>query len=142
MSVVKWILITVGALVLLLVAVGIGGSFYLFNGPSVELSATDMEIGSAWSPTERRTFVMGCMKRVDNAKKAVAACECIAREAETKTSRAVRLLLSATFEGDYRQMAKVAVAAGKVAAKTGTTVNEIDGKEMGDRMVRACSKLG
>lgn len=141
MKVLKWILIAAACLTVLLIAVGIGGYFYVFRGPSLELSAADLEVGSPWAPTERATFVSTCVKKSNSEyrERTSTFCECVAKETETKTSRAARLMLAASFEDDWRQMAKVVLATGIVAIKNDApSIGE--GRDVAESLKRNCGK--
>jgi uncharacterized membrane protein len=141
MKVLKWILIATACLTVLLIAVGIGGYLYVFRGPSLELTAADMEVGSPWPPTERAALVSACLKKSnsEHRERASTFCECVAKETETKTSRAARLMIAADFDDDWRQMARVVLATGIVAFKTdASSIGE--GRDVAESLQRNCGK--
>jgi len=142
MKVMKWILIAAACLVVLVIAVGIGGYLYVFRGPKVELTEGDLKVGSPWGgPAERSGFVSTCQKKYTSEyrERSSTFCECVAKETETKTSRAARLMLAADFADDWRQMAKVVLAAGMVAFKTDApSIGE--GQDVAENLKRNCGK--
>jgi hypothetical protein len=141
MKLLRWVLIVAGSLVVLLVAAGIGGYFYVVSGPSLELSVKDWEIGSPWPPTERAAFVSSCLKTSGSAhrERTPVFCECVTKEAETKISRVGRLMIAADFEDNWRQMAKVVLAAGWLLVTTDKSID--DGLGVSESLNRDCAKL-
>jgi len=141
MKVMKWVLIAVAGLAVLLIVVGIGGYLYVFSGPRVELAGADLKVGSPWSgPTERAAFVSTCQKKYSSEyrDRTSTYCECVAKETETKMSRAARLMLAADFADDWRQMAKVVLATGIVAYKTDAP--SIGEGDVAENLKRNCGK--
>jgi hypothetical protein len=139
MKVLQWILITLGVLVTLLIAICIGGYFYVVSGPDLVVTAKDLEVGAPWSATERAGFVSACVKKsgATHPDTAPKVCECVAKETEAKTSRAVRFIVAATFDGDWRKVAKVVVETAKVAASTGATSTD-DGRAIAESLKANC----
>jgi hypothetical protein len=139
MKFLKWILIIGGSLIVLLVAAGIGGYFYVVSGPRLELSAKDWEAGSPWPATERAAFASACLRTSpSHPERKPAFCECVTKEAEAKASRTERLMLAAEFEDSWRQMAKVVLAMGTFLM---TTDKSFDDTPFGESLKRNCAKL-
>jgi hypothetical protein len=140
MKFLKWMLIIAGSLVVLLVVAGVGGYFYVVSGPSLELSARDLDVGSPWSATEREAFVATCMRTspAEHRERAPVFCECVTKELETQASRVERLIFAAGLEDNWRQMAKVVLATGILTLRTDKSLDEHD---IGERVKRTCGKL-
>jgi hypothetical protein len=99
MTVLKWVLIVFGALLLLVIAIVAGGLYWASTVDSVKLTATDLEVGGSYSAEERQSLLESCQKSAGAPAPDKDACTCIADKAGTEFSRFERLALTAGFEG-------------------------------------------
>lgn len=99
MTVLKWVLIVFGVLLLLFVAVVAAGLYWASTVEPVKLTAADLEVGGSYLAEERQALLDSCQKSAKAPASDKEACTCIADKAGTKFSRFERLALTAGFEG-------------------------------------------
>jgi len=140
MAVLKWVLIVFGALVLIVLAVAIGGYFWATSVEGVKLTAEDLKAGGAYPPEERQTLLEACRKNLKTPAADKDACSCIAEKAGTVISRFERLALTAGFEGSAIKI----VALSKGLMQSGIPQAQVDAMQansetrMGDLM-KSCN---
>ena len=99
MTVLKWVLIAFGVLLLVIIAVVAGGLYWASTVESVKLTAADLEVGGSYPADERQELLDSCQKGSETPESTKDACTCIADRAGTEFSRFERLALTAGFEG-------------------------------------------
>lgn len=99
MTVLKWLLIAFGVLLLVFVATIAGGLYWASTVESVKLTTVDLEVGGTYPVEERRALLESCQKSAEAPASDKDACTCIADKAGTEFSRFERLALTAGFEG-------------------------------------------
>lgn len=99
MTVLKWVLIVLGVLLLVFVAVVAGGLYWASTVESVKLTAADLEVGGSYPAEERQSLLDSCQKSAEAPATDKDACTCIADRAGSEFSRFERLALTAGFEG-------------------------------------------
>ncbi len=98
MTVLKWVLILFGVLLILFVAVVAGGLYWASTVESVKVTASDLEVGGSYPADERQSLLASCQKTVESPSSESPACACIADKAGTELSRFERLMLVAGLE--------------------------------------------
>ncbi len=99
MTVLKWVLIVFGVLLLLFVAVVAVGFYWASTVEPVKLTAADLDVGGSYPAEERQALLESCRKSSQGPASERDACTCIADKAGTEFSRFERLALTAGFEG-------------------------------------------
>ena len=122
MKVLKWVLIVFGAVLLVFIAVGAGGLYWASTVESVKLTAADLDIGGSYPPEERQALFDACKSSSENEGGDEAACTCLTDNAGTESSRLERLILVASFEGNWTRI----VALVKGVAFSGLPEEKID----------------
>ena len=105
MTVLRWVLIAFGVL-FFLVAAGLFGVLYWASSvESVQVTQADLAIGGSYPPEEKQALLDACNGR--NVEKRDDTCTCIADRAGTELSRFLRLVLTATLEGNATKIVAV-----------------------------------
>lgn len=99
MTVLKWVLIVFGVVLLVFIAVVAGGLYWASTVESVKLTAADLEVGGSYPAEERQALLDSCQKSAEAPATDKVACTCIADKAGTEFSRFERLALTAGFDG-------------------------------------------
>lgn len=129
MSVLKWILITLGVLVLAFIAILVGGYYWASTVESVKLDAADLKVGGAYPPEERQALLDACQKNMQAPPGDKGACACIADKVGTAMSRFERLTLTAGFDGSATKI----VALTKGLIDSGIPQAEVDAMQAGSK---------
>lgn len=140
MSVLKWVLIVLGVLVLIGFAVIAGVVYWASTVESVKLTVADLDVGGAY-PTEERQHLLDACRAKQSPPGSDGPCSCIADRAGTDLSRFERLIFTAGFEGNPTRIAGVV----KGLIDSGIPQAKIDAleKDSGARfesLVKACGK--
>ncbi len=138
MSVLKWVLIVIGAIVLLAVVAIIGTFFWASTIEGVKLTEADLQVGGAYPAEERQQLLDICAKKRKGAE-GDDRCVCIADRAGKDFSRFERLVFVASFEGDATRI--VALTKGLVdSGIPQSRVEELqkDSKSRIDGLLKAC----
>jgi len=98
MTVLKWVLIVFGLLLLVIIAVVAGGFYWVSTVESVKVTAADLEVGGSYEADERQALLTSCRKTAESQSSAKEACACIADKAGTELSRFERLMFVAGLE--------------------------------------------
>ena len=98
MTVLKWVLVVFGVLLILFIAVLAGGLYWASTVESVKVTAADLEVGGSYPADERQALLASCQKTAESPSSAKEACACIADKAGTELSRFERLMLVAGLE--------------------------------------------
>jgi uncharacterized membrane protein len=127
MSVLKWLLIILGVLVLFGVVAIVGTLYWASTVESVKLTEADLQVGGAYPPEERQQVLDVCAKRRKPGQDGDDRCVCIADRAGTDFSRFERLILTATLEGSPTKI--VAITKGLIASGVSQEKSEALEKE-------------
>lgn len=98
MTVLKWVLIVFGLLLLVIIAVAAGGFYWVSTVESVKVTAADLEVGGSYAADERQALLASCQKTAESQSSVKESCTCIADKAGTELSRFERLMLVAGLE--------------------------------------------
>ena len=100
MSVLKWVLIVIGAIVLLGVVAIVGTFFWASTIESVKLTEADLQVGGTYPAEERQQLLDICAKKRKTGTEGDDRCVCVADRAGKDFSRFERLVFIASFEGN------------------------------------------
>ncbi len=139
MSVLKWVLIILGAIVLIGVVVIGGTVFWASRIEGVKLTEADLKVGGAYPAEERQQLLDICAKKRKTGTDGDDRCVCLADRAGTDFSRFERLVFIASFEGNPTRV----VALTKGLLDSGipqSRVEELqkDSKSRIDGLLKAC----
>lgn len=123
MTLLKWVLVIGGVLFLAMAAAAIGVLYWASSIESVAVTEADLAIGGSYPPEEREALLDACNKR--NVAKRADSCTCIADKAGTELSRFLRLVLTASLEGNASKI--VAITKGLMAS--GVPAEKVDAIE-------------
>ena len=139
MKVLRWVLIVLGALLLVVIAVGAIGFYWASTVETVHLTAADLAVGGSYPAEERQALLVACKNSPENDGGDEAACTCIADKAATDSTRFERLMLAAAFEGSATKF----VALTKGLMFSGVPEEKVDelrayGKQRMRTLARSC----
>lgn len=112
MTLLKWVLVIGGVLFLAMAAAAIGVLYWASSIESVAVTEADLAIGGNYPPEEKQALLDACTRR--NVAKREDSCTCIADKAGTELSRFLRLVLTASLEGNASKI--VAITKGLMAS--------------------------
>lgn len=112
MTLLKWVLVIGGVLFLAMAAAAIGVLYWASSIESVAVTEADLAIGGNYPPEEKQALLDACTRR--NVAKREDSCTCIADRAGTELSRFLRLVLTASLEGNASKI--VAITKGLMAS--------------------------
>jgi len=136
MTLLKWLLVAVGVLFLAATAGFIGVYYWAKNVPSIAMNEADLAVGGSYPPEERERLLNACTQ--GDAKRAET-CNCIADRAGTELSRYLRLVLTATLEGNTTEfvgITKGLIDSGVPQERVETL--EQDADRQFDTLMKAC----
>jgi hypothetical protein len=137
MTVLKWVLVILGVLFLLAGAAFIGVFYWASSIETVQITEADLAVGGSYPPEERQALLNACNGR--NIEKRADSCTCIADKAGTELSRFLRLILTATLEGNATKI--VAVTKGLMASgvpQEKAAAMEKGAEQRFDALMQAC----
>jgi hypothetical protein len=105
MTVLKWVVIVFGVLFFVAAATTFGVLYWASGVQSVQVTEADLAIGGSYPPDEKLALLNACNSR--NVAKREDSCTCIADRAGTELSRFLRLVLTATLEGNATKIVAV-----------------------------------
>jgi hypothetical protein len=139
MSVLKWVLIVLGAIVLIGVVVIAGTFFWASTIEGVKLTEADLKVGGAYPAEERQQLLDICAKKRKTGTEGDDRCVCLADHAGTDFSRFERLVFIASFEGNATRV--VALTKGLIdSGIPQSRVEELqkDSKSRIDNLLKTC----
>jgi len=139
MSVLKWVLIVIGAIVLLGVVAIVGTFFWASTIQSVKLTEADLQVGGAYPAEERQQLLDICAKKRKTGTEGDDRCVCVADRAGKDFSRFERLVFIASFEGNPTRI--VALTKGLIdSGIPQSRVEELqkDSRSRIDGLLKAC----
>src|SRR3954469_25050627 len=98
MTVLKWVVIVFGVLFFVGAAATFGVLYWASGVESVHVTEADLAVGGSYPPDEKLALLNACNGR--NVTKREDSCTCIANRAGPELSRFLRLVLTATLEGN------------------------------------------
>lgn len=138
MTVLKWVLVIFGVLFLLGAAGLVGVLWWASSIESVHITEADLAAGGSYPPEEKQALLDACNKSHAQ-KNNSEACTCIADKASTDLSRFLRLILTATLEGNATKV--VAVTKGLMSSgvpQDKATALEKEAETRFDGLMQAC----
>ncbi len=139
MSVLKWVLIVLGAIVLIVVVAIVGTFFWASTIEGVKLTEADLKVGGDYPAEERQQLLDICAQKRKTGTEGDDRCVCIADRAGTDFSRFERLVFIASFEGNPTRI--VALTKGLIdSGIPQSRVEELqtDSKSRIDGLLKAC----
>ena len=139
MAVLKWLLIILGAIVLIGLVVMIGTFYWASKIEAVKLTEVDLKVGGAYPEEERTQLLNICNAKYKKGTEGDDRCVCVTDHAGKDFSRFERLVFIATFEGNATRV--VALTKGLIdSGIPQSRVEELqkDSKSRIDNMLKTC----
>jgi len=139
MSVLKWVLIVLGAIAAIVLVAIIGTFYWASTIESVKLTESDLQVGGAYPDAERKELLDICNSKRKTGTEGDDRCVCVADRAGKDFSRFERLVFIASFEGNPTRV--VALTKGLIASGIPQSrVEELqkDSKSRIDGLLKAC----
>ena len=139
MSILKWVLIVLGAIAAIVLVVIAGTVYWASTVESVKLTDADLQVGGTYSEEERKELLDICNQKYKKGADGDDRCVCAADHAGKDFSRFERLVFIATFEGNATRV--VALTKGLIASGIPQSrVEELqkDSKSRIDGLLKTC----
>jgi len=136
MKLMKWLLVGFGVLFLAAAAGFIGIYYWAKNVPAIAMSEADLAVGGSYPPEERERLLNACTR--GDAKR-TETCNCVADKAGIELSRYLRLVLTATLNGNTTEfvgITKGLIDSGVPHERVETL--EQDADQQFDTLMKAC----